>query len=474
VGSDSHATHTPINRQAVVIIHGIGEQRPLGTLKSFVRSFRPEGTFYSKPERLTTSFEARRVKLRKLQEQEEGENWIETDFYEYYWAHMMFGTRWRHFIAWMGRVLARGWRAVDTNENTGRSLHNTRVLSARRWMVVSLAAFMFIAVVLLKTFGPPAIAGVAMVVVGLVVLLDWISDSVLLRVIGDVSRYLDVAPRNIARRHAILQGGIELLQSLHAERSDLAKGEQGNAPYVYDRIVVVGHSLGSVIGYELIKHYWARVNRYLEVAADSVKKIEEESKSQSPDATAKYHRLQFALWRELGRSRDTDPEQRPQALAPPRWLVTDFVTLGSPLTYGAILLAESAAEFCEKTSLRELPTCPPNRSARDRPGGFAVHLWHEASGHENDPTLILHHAAPFALTRWTNFFYEADPIAGPLSNIFGNGICDIPVDPTRMLGRPEGHRRGFNGLKLHTGYWPGFPNHIPELIEILNWQPTDE
>jgi hypothetical protein len=209
------------------------------------------------------------------------------------------------------------------------------------------------------------------------------------------------------------------------------------------------------------------VNRYLEVAEDRIKKIEEESKSQSPDATAKYHKEQFALWRELGRSRDTDSEQRPQALAPPRWLVTDFVTLGSPLTYGAILLGESAVDFCEKTSLRELPTCPPNRSARDRPGGFAVHLWHEAAGHENDPTLILHHAAPFSLTRWTNFFYKADPIGGPLANIFGNGIHDIPIDPTQLPGRPDGHRLGFKRLKLHTRYWPGFPNYIPELIEIL-------
>ncbi len=473
MSSDSHASHTPINRQAVVIIHGIGEQRPLTTLKNFVRSFRPGGTFYSKPERLTTSFEARRMKLRKLQTHEEGENWIETDFYEYYWTHMMFGTRWRHFMFWTGHVLARAWRAAGTGESTGRSLHNTRVLSARKWMVVLLGTFISVSVVLLATFGPLAVASVAVVLVGLMILLDWISDSVLLRVVGDVSRYLDVAPRNIARRHAILQGGIELLQSLHAERSDLATGEQGNAPYVYDRVVVVGHSLGSVIGYELIKHYWARVNRYLEVTEDAVKDIEETPESQSPDATADYHRLQFELWRKLGRSHDTDSQQRPRALAPPRWLVTDFVTLGSPLTYGAILLAESAAEFCEKTSLRELPTCPPNRSATDRPGGFAVHLWHEAAGHEKDPTLILHHAAPFSLTRWTNFFYEADPIGGRLSNIFGNGIRDIAVDPTRLPCGPDGHRRGSNGLKLHVQYWPPFPTCIPELIDILHSLPTD-
>lgn len=226
--------------------------------------------------------------------------------------------------------------------------------------------------------------------------------------------------------------------------------------------MVVGHSLGSVIGYELIKHYWFRVNRYLTFPEDNVPN----SVSTIEDASSlreDYPNLQFECWRELGRSKEMDSALLRRAVVPPRWLITDFVTLGSPLTYGAILLADSATDFSDKTRLRELPTCPPDRSTRDRPNGFGVHLWHGAAGYEDNPTLILHHAAPFALTRWTNFFYEADPVGGPLSNILGSGIRDIPVDPTKLLDRTG----RFNGLKHHTRYWPPFPKHIPELNEIL-------
>lgn len=466
---DEPSTAIEIKRQAIVIIHGVGEQRPLGTLKSFVRSFRPKDTFYSKPERLTSSFEARRMKLRKLGE---GEDWIETDFYEYYWAHLMFGARWRHFVAWTHRVLARAWRAAGTSDDTHRSVHHPRVLSARKWMLISLGVVTAICVLLLTTSGLRVVAWIVLVV-GLFFFFDWVFQSVLLRVVGDASRYLDVAPPNIARRHAILRGGIELLQSLHAARSDLTEGQHASAPYVYDRVVLVGHSLGSVIAYELIKHYWARVNRYLTVPEDripaSLEMIEgSPTESESATATTVYQDRQFALWGELGRSRDTDSRAADAAVAPPRWLITDFVTLGSPLTYATVLLSESAEDLSEKTRVRELPTCPPNRSARDRPGKFAVHLWHEAAGHDNDPTLILHHAAPFALTRWTNFFFTSDPVGGPLRNVFGYGVRDVPVDPKQIgFDGPSGF---LTGLRLHTRYWPQFPKAIPELLEILKWR----
>src|SRR5262245_15937425 len=462
-----------IARQAIVIIHGIGEQRPLETLKNFVRSFRREETFYSKPERLTDSFEARRIKLRKLEDERDGENWIETDIYEYYWAHMLFGMRWRPLMTWARRVVVRAWRAGGTNGKAGQRLHNPRILSSRKFVRVSLAALVLIGAVLLVILGPLGIVVFGLVLIALLALLDWVSDHALLRVVGDISRYLDVEPRNIGQRHAILQGGIALLKALHAERSDL---EGDAAPYVYDRIVVVGHSLGSVIGYELIKHYWAQVNRYLTISNAIPERLTRlEAAQLEPDScqvTEIFQKQQFALWRELGRSMEKDSQLASRALVPPRWLVTDFVTLGSPLTYGAILQAVSAADFSEKTRLRELPTCPPNRSTRDRPGGFAVHLFYEAAGHENDKTLILHHAAPVALTRWTNFFYQGDPVGGKLANIFGYGIRDIQVSEGRLTGPPGAGGRRCNGLQLHMRYWPPFPDHIPELLEILRWRPS--
>jgi hypothetical protein len=41
------------------------------------------------------------------------------------------------------------------------------------------------------------------------------------------------------------------------------------------------------------------------------------------------------------------------------WRVSDFVTLGSPLTHADILLADNAVDRFRKQNARELPTCLP-------------------------------------------------------------------------------------------------------------------
>ena len=58
-------------RQAVVLIHGIGEQRPMATLRGFVHALLPKGEYYSKPDDISDSFERRRLKLRRRAEDEE-------------------------------------------------------------------------------------------------------------------------------------------------------------------------------------------------------------------------------------------------------------------------------------------------------------------------------------------------------------------------------------------------------------------
>ena len=41
------------------------------------------------------------------------------------------------------------------------------------------------------------------------------------------------------------------------------------------------------------------------------------------------------------------------------WLVSDFVTLGSPLAHASFLLANSKKDLEDRKRERELPTCPP-------------------------------------------------------------------------------------------------------------------
>jgi hypothetical protein len=60
---------------------------------------------------------------------------------------------------------------------------------------------------------------------------------------GRVVRYTRATPDSIAARKNIRERGLALLSELHKEG--------------YDRIIVVGHSLGSILAYDLISYFWA-------------------------------------------------------------------------------------------------------------------------------------------------------------------------------------------------------------------------
>src|SRR5207342_3016813 len=92
--------------------------------------------------------------------------------------------------------------------------------------------------------------------------------------------YLDVDPKNVARRYAILRGGIKLLQKLHEDHDE---GKAG-IKYRYGRVVLVGHSLGSVIAYDILRHYWGKVNGQINVGDLDVSEVENFVGSNCPPA----------------------------------------------------------------------------------------------------------------------------------------------------------------------------------------------
>lgn len=61
--------------------------------------------------------------------------------------------------------------------------------------------------------------------------------------LADAARYLTPDPANIEARNAIRNEGLELLRHIHASG-------------VYNRVIVVGHSLGSVIGFDILRLAW--------------------------------------------------------------------------------------------------------------------------------------------------------------------------------------------------------------------------
>lgn len=165
------------------------------------------------------------------------------------------------------------------------------------------------------------------------------------------------------------------------------------------------------------------------------------SSSSPEDDIAQFQDAQRALWL----------EQRQIGIP---WLVTDFVTLGSPLAHAALLLARDANDLRTRQHQRELPTCPP---VEDKPGwrserGHYHYVENFALGGQPRSVRVLHHAALFAATRWSNihvpvrFGIDGDHVGGPLRSAFGTGIRDVPVT--------DGPLR-FVPLMAHTQYWRG-------------------
>ena len=445
-------------RQAVVLIHGIGEQRPMTTLYSFVNWLLGDGTdksqgkhgrddYYSKPDTIGDSFELRRIKLKRLRREVDpqrdslNEDWPPTDFYEYYWAHRMQGTTVSHVLRWVQRLVVSVWRNRASPELGWLFRPGCRGPMALVLLVVlSAAAALVVAGPILKAWF--ASLGVAFGLVALSKLWKAIAGGVLLDVVGDAARYLDVHPANVACRYEILRGGVQMLRKLHEMRDE--SGEKARCRY--GRIVLIGHSLGSVIAYDIAKHYWSEVNGHLPIDAmtseelDAAAHFAPDGKSLSGNADD-FRRYQSRAWQSVNAVQWYKEVRDCLEPPPKRWLVSDLITLGSPLAYARFLLAGGPGDFERKVGLRELPTCPPDRSTTLHPGYYTVPLSAEAEPIGEDHP-ILHHAAHFALTRWTNIHLANDPVGYRL-DCLGLGVEEVGAGD---VGEP----RMFDA---HTSYW---------------------
>ncbi|MDO5740274.1 MAG: hypothetical protein Q4P07_09005 [Ornithinimicrobium sp.] len=414
------------SRRAVVLIHGIGEQRPTGTLRGFVDGLGVQPA-WSKPDRVSDNLELRRMAVYQPGE-------LPTDLYELYWAHHAPESSPVQVLAWMGRLLSRGrrWKGSPVAP-----------LLAVVSLVAGLALIVAIAIAVVTTWQhgfrawlttPPFWVSLA------VAMIQPLTRRVLTRRIADAERYLTPDPANIKARNAIRAEGVELLRRLH---------QAG----LYDQLVVVGHSLGSVIGYDILRLYW-----------DEARHPTFEKVGPAPEAerfaidfgnplglhrgeVEIFQHVQHRLWR----------EQRARGVP---WLVTDFVTLGSPLAHGSLILDTPDASLTRRQDDLEFPTCPPMPSLNpaevddDREAAFYRTILRR--GTQEREVLVGNHGALFGPTRWTNLYFPVrhvlggDLVAGPLAGVFGTGIRDVAVHHS---GRIRPWWRRFSPVRAHVSYW---------------------
>jgi hypothetical protein len=347
------AAEEPV-RTAVVVVHGMGEKRPMETFESFVRTALPprngKWDYHPQPAEITDTYEARRYIAPDR----------DTEFFEYHWPFLMTAgkfagvapTALRLFLRRPGNVpdaLLGVWRLVWTTVLAG----------------LLVIPVLFVAGHALNSDVPVWIIGV---VTSAVVLIFWFGLYRLLAKalvnkktapLVDSVRYLDTSPPSYAARRAIRAGLVDLLGDVH----------DGD----YSRIVVVAHGVGAYIAYDALTLFWTKK----------------------------------------------------------RWRITDFVTVGAPLTLADFLLTRPPLASGLKTSdgalRRELFDALLRRGVL-----VGCPLQNQQSGT----------VSPFAVTRWTNLWFpvargsrRGDWFGGKLGPLFGAGIRDIAVtgnEPERL------------------------------------------
>ncbi|AYB33513.1 hypothetical protein [Chryseolinea soli] len=396
-------------RHAVVIIHGIGEQKPMDTLRGFVSSVtRNQGTdgknieFYSKPDELSNLFELRRLTTASA----EDEGRVKTDFFEYYWAYNVRDTKVQQVLTWIWQILFRWPWSLPKR---------IRPFHIAIWFIIFASLALILSGYDIPFMGEDQPMWIGAIGTLLTAMLSYLFTGY----VGDAARYTSPSPGNIAERQKIRKDGIMLLKSLHESNK-------------YEKIILVGHSLGAIIGYDIIRNLWSEYNtKYVDGKyKDQLLKFEKDY-AQPENVALNIKPYQSAQEDLLYQQNDGGNP----------WRITHFITLGSPLTHASFLLAKNISELKERMKERELPKSPPVFEVIKNINRFTY------LPDFKKPGRVLHHSAPFACTQWINVYYENDYVGGNLSEYFGKGIREHKI---KIKGSPW---LRFVPFLSHTHYW---------------------
>lgn len=480
-----------IARQAIVVVHGQGQQRPMGTIRDFVAALwtsnpdvTPDPPYTKENTWIVPDKKSGLYEMQRITTPPHGGG-RRTDFFELYYADLLADTPIRNLWRWLERLfwisplqvprrMYGPWLAfwllclVAMAMTLWVVLEIPQLLDAN-WLdpfkaPIGLDVFIGLAIVVIcvlvlvlpkfftateqaESIPRPLVLLAIVIGVGfiswhtpvivaalLVGVVLYLFTNDLLPLFGDAASYLSAQTETVRSRQALRERGLSLLTALHDDKE-------------YDRIVVVAHSLGTVLAYDLLQLLWHAVGPTKDnaPAADAVAAIEAvESFAKKPVAewtpadVDAYQALQWQAFSALRRQKPADPPAGKPA-GPSGWKVSDFVTLGSPLANAEFLVTEGPDDLKRMKRERVLPVSPPE--PRDKEGFI----------YKENGKVVTHHAAVFSTVRWTNIYDEFNPrwflhgdvISGPLAGLFGPAIKDIDVT---IL---ENGRRSFS----HNLYW---------------------
>ncbi|EBW2250161.1 hypothetical protein C9R18_26340, partial [Salmonella enterica subsp. enterica serovar Enteritidis] len=262
-----------------------------------------------------------------------------TDFFELYWADLTQGTSRGRLYAWMSSLLLRKPADIPAD---ARRLYGATLLFA---IVMALAALL-LAFSFWKAWFP---AGAVLLAIGASGLF-WAFDHFVVPYFGDVATYVQAEAGTVEKRALVRERGLGLMRRLMDDPT-------------YDRIILASHSLGSVIAYDLLQILWAeRRPQNLLFQRDkslwqAIRQVEKYAQlpDAPPQALTAQERADFrkAQWRLYEETRTLD------ARLGKGWKISDFVSVGSPLTHAEFLVTHNVAAWREGVAERRFSICPP-------------------------------------------------------------------------------------------------------------------
>jgi hypothetical protein len=380
---------TGSSKTAIVVIHGMGNQYPMETITKFAENFFTK-KIYSAPERVSGSLDHRKLIGY------DGKNY-RYDCFEFYWAHLVEEPKMAETLSWIFNLLY-------------------FKKSSERFKLYKLFLQVFLPIVILSLlygiywyyenyingFSSKSALFQLEIIFSPIVFYYLLKNiiGVLSKSFGDVIRYTVPHPKNIGIRHKISQSAVTFLMNLHRDDSK------------YDKIVIIGHSLGSIIAYEMIVNTFGTLNKSFDKKS-GVTRSEADNINQMDD-----------------------PERRKAGLGPEfEWKVSDFITCGSPLCHAKMLMVENKDAFNKKVNKGEYPVCPANREDLFYPNK------------EDSNYFVPTHDSVFSFMKWTNIFFTNDAVGGNLKNIFGGDITDRDLKPKTYTGIRNSHSQYWNKEK---------------------------
>lgn len=435
-------------KQAVVVIHGIGNQLPMATTRELVENLKDDNDIlYSSPDREANFFETRRLSL-------SGKN---TDFYEYYWANLVVEPSNSDLMEWLRKLLF-------VKKPSARV---KKLITILRIVILALSGLLLY-LIGRDVYKSYLLGGLSAWNSGTFTVVAFLMFKFILprvnfkvsRTVGDAVKYLTPSPQNIDSRYKIRQKGVSLLKKLHEK-----KDKHGNP--LYSRIVIVGHSLGSVVGYDIITNLW---HDYLYDYAPEKAPVLQPILDQMTELLSDYHQnkgvqtfpqekymdLQNKLYDEI------------KSLQNP-WLISDFITVGSPLCHGAYIMAKDYAEFDRRTNYRELPLNPPKIEVKRQANTIVKDYEHAISYPETvkdqsgkDVNMqIINHSSQFAFIRWNNLYFSNDFVGGDVNFYFGEGTKNQRFVPKGSFVKK------YLPVYSHTHYWDSKQTDTLDVLKKL-------